>query len=187
VTAVSSDRQGLLAGFAVYRATEPAVCLSVSVGWLESGGAWTESPEIVTDILLSAERGEPLPLSADRLREWVELLGQPIRERLSLIQGRRWVGAEPDSAARRVANRVQRLIREAARLRQADRLLRLERALGFVAGGHTAGEAMLVERLAGTADAELEAILSRLAPVRKEWDGLEVRLTGLIVFMSKPG
>jgi superfamily II DNA or RNA helicase len=182
VAAVSSDRPAILAGFAVHRANEPAVCLSASVGWLDSGGVWTESPETVTEMLLSAERGHPLPLNTECLRNWMKLLGEPIRQRLSLIQGRYWVGVEPDPAARRVANRMHRLIREAARLRQAARLLRLERALGFVAGGHTAGEGMVIERLADAGDAELEGVLSRLAPIRKEWDGLEVRLTGLIVF-----
>jgi hypothetical protein len=82
---------------------------------------------------------------------------------------------------------VQHLIRQAARLRQASRLVQLERVLGFVAGGHTAGEAMLIERLARVADAELERVLSRLAPARKEWGGLEVRLTGLIVFEERGG
>lgn len=182
VAVVGSDQRGVLAGFAVHRPDEPAVYLSASVGWLESGGVWIEAPEAVSQRLLSAAHCRSLPLRPESLRDWVKLLGEPIRERLSLIQGRYWVGTEPDSAALRVANRVHRLIQEAARLRQADRLQRLERAVEFVAGGHTAGEAMLLERLADAASAELENVLSRMAPARKKWDGLEVRLTGLIVF-----
>ena len=60
------------------------------------------------------------------------------------------------------------------------RLARLEQALEFVSGGHTAGEAMLIEQLAE--DGQIEGGLSPWPPHRQGWDEIEVRLTGLIVF-----
>ncbi|HEX5963908.1 MAG TPA: hypothetical protein VFY42_09300, partial [Gemmatimonadales bacterium] len=96
-------------------------------------------------------------------------------------RGRRWISPAPRPAARTVAARLSGLIHEAARLRQDGRLLHLERALAFAAGGHTAGEEMLIQRLVEVPDRELAAALGRMMP-QAEWDSIEVRLTGLILF-----
>jgi hypothetical protein len=44
---------------------------------------------------------------------------------------------------------------------------------------------MLIERFAQAADCELQTGLSRLAQARVEWDGIEVRLSGVIVFEAE--
>jgi hypothetical protein len=80
-----------------------------------------------------------------------------------------------------LVGRLGALIRQAARLRQENRLMKLESALAFVAGGHTAGEKILLERLAEASDQDLMKRLSRVIP-QTEWKGIDVRLTGLIVF-----
>ena len=59
---------------------------------------------------------------------------------------------------------------------------RLERALAFTGGGHTAGEAMLVERLAHLSDHDLARSIARLPPPSPQPEGLEVRLSGLVLF-----
>jgi hypothetical protein len=59
---------------------------------------------------------------------------------------------------------------------------RLERALAFVAGGHTAGEAMLVRRLADADPPALAAGLARIPATSACWDAIDVRLTGLVIF-----
>ena len=107
------------------------------------------------------------------LRAYLGLLAPHIRSRLALVRGCRWLASNRTAAAR--------LIREAARLRQETRLSRLELALGFVAGGHTAGEEMLLERLTEASDRDLTTALSQVLP-QADCDGIEVRLTGLIVF-----
>ena len=71
---------------------------------------------------------------------------------------------------------------QAVRRRNPDSLVQLERAIDFVAGGYTAGEAMLVERLANASESELRAQLSSLPPGRAEMDQLGVKLTGLVLF-----
>jgi hypothetical protein len=116
------------------------------------------------------------------MRKWLALLAVPIRERLGLTRGRRWIKPDPSTAARQLAGRLQGMVRNAARQHNADRLEQLERALEFVAGGHTAGEAALVERLAKGTDREISAAISRLPGSTVAWDGIEVRVTGLIVF-----
>jgi hypothetical protein len=80
-----------------------------------------------------------------------------------------------------VALRLSELIRKAARLRDDRRLSELERGMAFVGGGHTAGEEMMLERLSVASDAELTSTLSQTLP-QPDWEGIEVRLTGFIVF-----
>jgi hypothetical protein len=156
-----------------------------SVGWLEAGQAWTEAPEVVTERLAWAASSESLPTNPERIRQWLALLAQVIRERLAITGSRRWVSPDPIPAARKVTRRLNGLIREAARLRQADRLRRLQLALAFAGGGHTAGEAMRLDNISEWADRKLESELARFVTHPEIWDELEVRLTGLIVYGPK--
>lgn len=180
---VVSQYEGLLAGFKLQTSTDNPLLLSATVLWLERNGSWTEAPEIVTRRLEEAagQRGRQ-PIDASQLSDWLALLSRPIKDRLALTGSRRWVVPEPEPAVRRLAARLQALTREAARLHQPDRLMRLERAIGFVTRGHTAGEAILIERLADSSDVELAAGLGGFPPGCPPWRGIEVRLTGLILF-----
>jgi hypothetical protein len=182
LASVSSPLSGLLTGFALYRASDPARCLSATVGWLDANGGWTETPDVVAARLAAAAaQSRPEQVDVVDLRKYLELLAPVIRNRLGRTRAHRWLSPDPSSAARKMAKRLGGLIHEAARLRQEDRLLQLERALAFVAGGHTAGEEMLIERLAEATDREVLGTLGRVRP-QTDWDGIEVRLTGLIVF-----
>jgi hypothetical protein len=178
----AASQPGLLAGCALYRPDEP-VCLSATVLWLEPNGTWTETPETVTDRLrIAAAEHRVWSVNDDDLRQWLARLAVPIRERLALTRGRRWIKPDPSTAARRLAGRLQGLVRDAARQHNAGRLGQLEAALAFVAGGHTAGEAALIEKLAKGTDREIAVAAGRLPTASVGWDGIEVRLTGLIVF-----
>jgi hypothetical protein len=182
VAVANSSQHGLLAGFTLSPAGHPH-WLSPTVLWIDPDGRWTEAPETVAARLaVAAVQNQTWSVETDRLREWLSLLAVPIRERLAFTRSQRWVTGEPAPAARRVAARLQHLIRDAARRHQAGRLAALERALTFVAGGHTAGEAMLVEQLARASGAELTAAVGKLPKVNEAWDGIEVRLSGLVVF-----
>jgi hypothetical protein len=61
-------------------------------------------------------------------------------------------------------------------------LARLERSLAFTAGGHTAGEAMLVRRLADAEERDLADGLRNMPAAAPRWDAIDVRLCGLVVF-----
>jgi superfamily II DNA or RNA helicase len=182
VAAVAAPHPCLLAGFTLSPSGDPA-SLAATVLWLTPEGSWTEQPEaIATRLAVAAGQHQTLPVDTDQVKSWLALLTVPLRERMALIRSRRWVTPDPSPTARRLAGRLQSLIRDAARRHQATALARLERALAFVAGGHTAGEAMLVDRLAQVSSAELIAALSKLPTVPATYDGIEVRLNGLIVF-----
>jgi predicted transcriptional regulator len=112
--------------------------------------------------------------------EWIARVVPTVRARLRLAASARWVG-EPSAAARLLVQRLQQLARTAARRRDRGRLLALERALRFVAGGHTAGEAALVRALAeADTGAVLDALRSLPAP-SAEPGAVAARVTGLIV------
>ena len=179
---VSSSLPGLLAGFTLYRPTDPARCLSATIGWLDVRGVWTEAPAVVAERLkAAAAQAQHERVDAETLRKYLELLAPVIRDRLGLTRAGRWLAPDPTSASRNLAKRLAGLIHQAAGLRQDGRLLQLERMLAFAAGGHTAGEEMLVERLAEAPDREIRAALSQVSP-QTSWDGIEARLTGLVVF-----
>jgi len=140
------------------------------------------APAVVAERLMAAAaQGQVARIDAEPLRRYLELLAPVIRDRLGLTRSRRWLSPDPTSASRNLAKRLAGLIHQAARLRQDGRLLQLERMLAFAAGGHTAGEEMLIERLAEAPDQEIRAALGQVSP-QTSWDGIEARLTGLIVF-----
>jgi superfamily II DNA or RNA helicase len=182
VAGAISSREGLLAGFTLSPAGyADRDCPTIL--WIEPNGSWTEAPETVAGWLaVAAVQKEIFAVEKDRLRHWLSLLALPIRERLARTRSRRWVTADPAPAARRLTARLQHLIGEAARRHQADRLAELERALAFVAGGHTAGEAMLVEQLAKASGPEVAGALRKFPQLRLTSGGIEVRLNGLVVF-----
>jgi helicase-like protein len=175
---------GVLAGFELValRRGERERIGSV-VGWLGSDGTWSEDESVVAERLRAAaasdRRAPPAPAL---VRQALDRLVAPVRARLALAAARRWTAAEPATAARRLALRLGELVRAAARRRDGGELVRLERALAFVAGGHTAGEAMLVRRLADAGAPALAASLSEIPATSAHWDAIDVRLTGLVVF-----
>jgi superfamily II DNA or RNA helicase len=178
------DGAGVLAGFELValRRGERERIGSV-VGWLGPDGTWTEEESVVAARLRAAaacdSRSPPAPAV---IRQALDRLAAPVRARLALAAARRWAAAEPDTAARRLALRLGELVRAAARRRDGGELARLERALAFVAGGHTAGEALLVRRLADADSSALAASVARIPAASARWDAVDVRLTGLVIF-----
>ena len=95
---------------------------------------------------------------------------------------RRSQALPPSTAARRLVQRLGELVKTAARRRDAVELTRLERALGFAAGGHTAGESLLVGRMASGDAAALAEGIRRTPAASARWDAIDVGLLGLVVF-----
>jgi hypothetical protein len=175
---------GVLAGFELLalRRGERERMGSV-VGWLTPDGTWSEDESVVADRLRAAAACDKrAPPTAAVIGQALDRLVAPVRARLGLAAARRWTAAEPDTAARRLALRLGELVRVAARHRDGGKLARVERALAFVAGGHTAGEAMLVRRLADADSRALAASLAGIPATSARWDAIDVRLTGLVIF-----
>ncbi|HEX6434444.1 MAG TPA: hypothetical protein VFZ87_09375 [Gemmatimonadales bacterium] len=174
VANVSSDRSGLLAGFTLCAPDYPEDS-AATVMWLEPNGSWSEASDIVEAQLEIAARDRAITRApAEQLSQWLALLAGPIRNRMTFTRSRRWMAIEPTAGARKLLSRLQRCMKTAARRRDAGELADLERAIAFVAGGHTAGEAMLLERLAQATDSELRQLLPTLPGRRQDWDHLDV-------------
>jgi superfamily II DNA or RNA helicase len=175
---------GLLAGYELFALRQDRKAwMTAVVGWLDPAGRWTEDPATVSARVVAALRHhEPSPVDPARVATALDRLGSPIRQHLSRVGSRRWSTVDPDPCARALAVRLSSEVRGAARRRDGGLLARLERALAFVSGGHTAGEALLVQRLAGVAPPELGRMLDRLPPPSPRWDAIEVRITGLVLF-----
>jgi helicase-like protein/SNF2 domain-containing protein len=181
---VPCDPPGVLAAFSLHaigagRETQ----LAGSVVWVSPDGAWVEDETTIAARLAAAvdcpDGGTPVPA---RLSAALALLAAPIRARLAVCQGARWLTPLLAPPARAAAMRIQGEIRAAARRRDQAALEVLERALAFVGGGHTAGEAMLLERLAALGDAEFSRGLRRLPDPSPRWSVIEARLGGILLF-----
>jgi hypothetical protein len=184
---VDSSTPGLLAGFALHHPESPGA-LASTILWLAEDGSWSEAPaEVSHRLSLAAEQQDVVVVDPALLRQWLALLAHPLRERLTLVRSQRWISPDPSSATRQAMSRIQSLIGNAARRRQATRLTELEDALAFLASGHTAGERTIVERLVRASPRELGQLLMRLPGRPFKWDGLEIRLTGLVVFRPAQG
>ncbi len=184
VARVRHARAGVLAGFSLYAETPTdELRLSDTLVWINPDGSWSEDESAVAAALEAAsqceESSEP---DAERLRLALASLSRVIRIRLLQAQGRRWSIPETGPAAHRVAVALQEAIRSAARSRNLTHLTVLERALGFAAGGHTAGEALLLERLGSLDGAELLREARRVPSPTERWGPPEVRLTGVVLF-----
>ena len=177
---VHSAVDGVLAGLALNRAGEQVVS---TVIWGGEGTEWTDDPMVVEARLLEAARapGGPPP-SSTAVREILSALTPRFRSLLHEASIRRIAGTSPRPAALRLGRRVRALATRAARHRDATLLGLLDRALAFCAGGHTAGEALLVEVLLALDDEELITRLPGLPAAAPRPAPLHPRLTGLIIF-----
>ena len=184
VALVRGSTNGVLAGFTLHAEMAGRLeYMSAVAGWMSADGIWSEEPELVSRMLEAAGQSiQPMPADPAEIRAVLAGLAEPIRTHLSVAAGRRWSGAEPEPEARRLTGRLRQIVRRAVRRRDVRGFERLERALGFVSGGHTAGEAAIVRRLATSSHRELLAGIARLPAPSARPEAVEVRLSGVVLF-----
>jgi helicase-like protein/SNF2 domain-containing protein len=180
---------GVLAGYSLHgRSGECETCLATAAVWVPADGSWTDDEATIAtrlgEALSCATPDRPSPA---QLRHALGLLAGPIRSRLVMCRGSRWLAPPLTPPARAVVLRVQHEIRAAARRRDGEALQSLDRALAFLGGGHTAGEAMLVERLAAMGEPELRRALPHLPAPSPRWSIIEPRLGGVLLFGGLAG
>ncbi len=175
---------GVLAAFEVYGVGANIESrLASALLWIEPGGEWTEEERIVAARLTDAATSPSAAPEPARLREALSLIAGPIRSRLALARGSRWAAPAANPIAHQVSLRLHQGIREAARRRDLQTLAGLERALAFVGRGHTAGESVELERLAGMPDGEFNRKALRLPAPGRRWEAIEARLGGVLLFV----
>lgn len=182
VAFIPSESAGFLAGFSLHGWPASAP-LATFVAWWDAEAGWTETPEVLAARLEAAARAinvERVPPAATEAA--LARLAEPIRHRMRELRSSRWLGPHAAPAAHRLVTRLQQFARSAARRRDAAALERLQRAIRFAAGGHTAGEHALVARLAALSDRGLSATLSSMPLPTPEWEAIHARVTGIVVF-----
>jgi superfamily II DNA or RNA helicase len=184
VARVPAADSGVLAGFSLHAATSVGeLRLSDTLVWISHDGSWSEEEgPVAAAIRAAAAVDAPSEADPDAVRRALAWLSKIVRVRLGQAQGRRWAMSQTSPAAHRVAASLQEAIRHAARVRNLNHLGVLERALGFAAGGHTAGETLVLERLASLQGTELLRQARLLPAPAERWGPPEVRLTGLVLF-----
>ncbi len=181
VAVLEDPEPGVLAGFEIVVGAEKITVLE----WRAPDGTWWESPALITDRLAAAQRGlRGLPLEPPEAEQLLASLRPWVRERLGRLTARRWADAALTSEARGLLRRLRALGASAARRRDAETLNQLDRALRFVAGGHTAGEEALIATLALLSDEDLLRRLPSLPTLRTHGAPCTPVLTGVIVFRS---
>lgn len=180
---------GLLAGFTLHAWPAAGAPLASYVLWWDAQSGWTEDPDTVAARLEAARAhaaGGAWPVgvaSGAAIDAALLRLADPIRRHMSELRQSRWLGAHASPSAHRVVARLQTLARGKARRRDGAGLDRVYRAIRFAAGGHTAGEAAWLAQLAATPDAALESALASVPPPPADWDALQARVTGLVLFV----
>jgi hypothetical protein len=184
IAVVPRGPAGVLAGFELYDVGSNDECrLASALLWIEPGGEWTEEERIVAARLAEAATSHSVAPDPARLRDALSLVAGPARSRLALARGSRWAAPAAHPIAHQVSHRLHQGIRDAARRRDLETLAGLERALAFVGRGHTAGESLELERLAGMPDGEFSRRVLQLPAPRSRWDAIEARLGGVLLFV----
>jgi superfamily II DNA or RNA helicase len=158
--------------------------LSATLVWAGEDGAWTEEESVVAARLAVASESTPAAArEPERLKAALELLAMPIRSKLAVARGSRWSPPAADPVTHQLSSRLHAAVREAARRRDLEAMTGLERALAFVGRGHTAGERVELERLAGVPDGKFERAAVRLPVTAGRWSTIEPRLVGVLLFV----
>ncbi|HEX5819126.1 MAG TPA: helicase-related protein [Gemmatimonadales bacterium] len=177
---VASERAGILVGYRVAGRGDGG---SVSLVWLHADGT-TEAPELLRALLTEAADAPSLPLGAGERRAVLTRIAGHLRMRVQASQRSAWQPMPGREGVTRLLARLWEFARRAARDRDQPLLARLQAAVRFVGGGHTAGEAALVARLADADDTTLRRALASLPPATGA-DLPTLRLVGAIVFGAR--
>jgi hypothetical protein len=174
---------GILAGFTLHQwpggKTAP---IAVHVMWWDAAQGWTEDPGVIQARLDQSRRAQRAQVGDCDLRAGLRLLAGAVRERIRAVRLVQWETPALLPAARQVVARLGGLARDAARRRDAGALAQVRRAMAVAAGGHTAGEVQLLERLTSAPDRDVIGALTRLPDPVAVPAILEAQVTGVILF-----
>ena len=147
---------------------------------IDARGTWSEAPRTIREILRSAR--DAAPADCVGWEEWRERLAPFVRSMLREAADGNWRVAPQGPQSRELIARLQTILRRATRARDTTTLTRLEPLFAFVARGHTAGEAQLVEEWATLDDEALTQKGDGLPEPREAVGaGRTLRIVGAIV------
>jgi hypothetical protein len=177
IARIGSEHSGILVGCRVCGADPRGTATLV---WIHADGT-SEAPDLLRALLEEAADATPLPLGARQRRAVLGSIAGHLRARLQASQRSAWQPLPGREGVTRLLARLWELTRRAARDRDQPLLARLQAAVRFVGGGHTAGEAALVATLAQADDRTLRRALAGLPNAPRTAIPV-LRLVGAIVF-----
>ncbi|MGE5927767.1 MAG: helicase-related protein [Gemmatimonadota bacterium] len=188
VAAVSDSAfAGALVGLTLIELADEHAPWGTALCWLPAGrraAGPVDDATILTARLAAAARsaGPAAPPDASELR-WLDAAVAPPAAAMLRAANAASLRSPIPVPMRRLVRRLAAIGRAAARERDGARLEAVDRALRVVARGHSAGEALLIGELAGTAaDATLVATLASLPdPPPRTFD---VRVEGVVLFRA---
>jgi hypothetical protein len=174
--AMHGPRAGVLVGFAI--CIEGGVEIP-SVLWLGDDVA-SDAPTAVHPVLRAALSAAPAALRRGEHREALARAAPALAARLRASQRAAWQAPVRREGVGQLQARLWDRARAAARARRGAELATLQRALRFIGGGHTAGEAALVASLAAAPVEVLARALATL-PAPSPAGVPVLRLHGMLV------
>ncbi len=191
---VRAHPSGILAGFSIHGYPEcgtprpadapSAIRLLSSAVWIGVDAKVSESPEMITQqVLLAASHGGN-PVEPAQMHHAVANLVPVIQGHMQRLRRARWTIPHLTPDQRRIIRTLQVLATRFARHRDAATLSRIEQAMHFVRGGHTAGEDTVLKELARLSEDDLIRRLPSLPQGDTQIGALEVRINGLILFVG---
>lgn len=181
VAAVCSRHSGALAGV-TFEGDRGQTAIAPVLLWLDRDGGPRSDPGWLAARLDEAAHGRDRRWEQAELAGALDSLAAPVARRLRRAHQARWEASPGGATARIVVRRLTADARAAARDRNAARLRHLERALGIVCGGLTAGEARLLDRCVQASDDHLLATIAALVPRDPLPAAIPARLIGVVLF-----
>jgi hypothetical protein len=164
IVAVAGAEPGWILCLSLRREGEPGPPRPARLCWIGDDGVRNERPSEVLPRLLDALHAEGRALAPEAWATLPLTVTPLLREALAALHGRAWEAVARPRDQRRLAQRLVRLASLAARARNRDALLLLDRGLRWLAHGLRAGEELLASHLLGLPRRELLGALRELPP-----------------------
>lgn len=188
IAVVAGEPEGWLIGLALdlalpdgSRRREPASLL-----WVEPSGRIVEEPAFIVARLAALATAPSLTADARTRAAANQIAGAVTQARLRAAQHTSWLARQAPHEQRKLARRMSRVASEAARQRNRRMLDLADRALDWLAGGVTAGEAVVVAELAELPVGRLAVAWQPLLQAPRLRPIPVPRLTGIIRVTSFP-
>lgn len=183
IAAIHGESPAIVAGFRLVMADGSAR----EVVRARVATEWTDDPAVIARLLELAYGDKRVQSPASRVvGAATRSVAGLVRKALRSSHGQDLLPGTRPAAQRRALRRVVLLAREAARGRNYEQLLALERGLGVLRRGQTAGEAGLMERWSGLPVNGLLASFGRLPPEPPRTELARVELIGVLLVEGGP-
>ena len=182
MSVVDGEEPGWLVGLAMDLVDENggSSAMPAALLWIGEDGSVSESPVRLARLLRDiAGRSWRAPSAAER-RQTLAALRPVVRGRIRDSAAASWQAPRRMPEHRVVERRLRTLAKEALRRRDREALARIDAAHSWLAGGLTAGEAILVGRMAGLERPALLLLLGSLSIRPRRREAAVPRVTGVV-------